>query len=264
MLCRDFEIIVCDLADNRLMEAGTRERALRHITECARCAARLNAERALTQGLQALGKQDENEKAPAHLKVALRAAFDRQAELAAPILTVAPAPAAPVSGWRASNWLRWSLAAAAMIVVVTAIAFLLGAPAPNSNDMSGPARPEPETTPAVNEQPAPQGIEQKNKTQKHVAALTNGVRQHVKPRALRPSAAQDLASNHETVTDYFPLTYLADATAVEGGIVVRVELSRSALIAMGLPVGMERSETRVKADLVVGDDGVARAVRFVR
>src|SRR5262252_9085505 len=98
MLCRNFEIIVCDLADNRLLEAGTRERALRHATECARCAARLNAERALTKGLWTLGKKDELEKAPAHLKVALRAAFDRQAELAAaPILTAAPGPVASAS-----------------------------------------------------------------------------------------------------------------------------------------------------------------------
>src|SRR5262245_46873199 len=106
MLCRDFEIIACDLAEEFLSEAGlseaglsdaglqeaglqeavlldarTRERGLRHAAKCPNCAARLTAERALTQGLQALSKSDEDLKAPAHLKVALRAAFDRQAEL---------------------------------------------------------------------------------------------------------------------------------------------------------------------------------------
>src|SRR5262245_33195361 len=161
MLCREFEIIVCDLADDCLMEAGTRERALRHTVECARCAGRLNAERSLTLGLRALSENDENEKAPAHLKVALRDAFDRRAELAAaPIRTAAHAPAAK---WRAPNWLRWSLAAAAMILVAAAIALLMRNPAPNSNDMSGPTKPEPASTPAANEQPAPREIERKNK-----------------------------------------------------------------------------------------------------
>src|SRR5262249_28670111 len=150
-------------------------------------------------------------------------------------------------------WLRWGLAAAAMILVVVALAFLLRNPSPNSNDLSGPARPEPESTPAVNEQPNPRGIAQKIKTQKHVAAFANGSSHRMKSRTSRRSASRDLATNNETVTDYFPLTYLADATAVEGGIVVRVELSRSALMAMGLPVGMERTETLVKADMIVGD-----------
>ena len=73
-----------------------------------------------------------------------------------------------------------------------------------------------------------------------------------------------MARNDETVTDYIPLTYLADATAVESGTVLRVELPPSALIAVGLPAPVERADSRVKADVVVGDDGVARAVRFVR
>jgi hypothetical protein len=41
-------------------------------------------------------------------------------------------------------------------------------------------------------------------------------------------------------------------------------LPPSALIAVGLPAPVERTDSRVKADVVVGDDGVARAVRFVR
>jgi hypothetical protein len=33
---------------------------------------------------------------------------------------------------------------------------------------------------------------------------------------------------------------------------------------MGLPVNIEHYGERVKADVVLGDDGVARAIRFVR
>jgi hypothetical protein len=46
--------------------------------------------------------------------------------------------------------------------------------------------------------------------------------------------------------------------------VVRVELPRSALQSFGLPVNAERAGERVKADVLLGHDGVARAIRFVR
>ena len=46
--------------------------------------------------------------------------------------------------------------------------------------------------------------------------------------------------------------------------VVRVELPRSALESFGLPMNMERAGERIKADVVVGHDGLARAIRFVR
>jgi hypothetical protein len=42
-----------------------------------------------------------------------------------------------------------------------------------------------------------------------------------------------------------------------------VELPRSALLSFGLPVDPDRASERVKADVLVGGDGVARAIRFV-
>jgi hypothetical protein len=56
----------------------------------------------------------------------------------------------------------------------------------------------------------------------------------------------------------------ASVEQMDGGQVMRVELPRSALISFGLPMDMERATERVKADVVVGNDGLARAIRFVR
>ena len=49
----------------------------------------------------------------------------------------------------------------------------------------------------------------------------------------------------------------------ESGSLVRVDLPISALIALGLPVPMS-STSVVQADIVVGQDGLARAVRVVQ
>ena len=45
---------------------------------------------------------------------------------------------------------------------------------------------------------------------------------------------------------------------------VRVELPRSALARFGLPMNMNRANEKIKADVLVGTDGLARAIRFVQ
>jgi hypothetical protein len=51
---------------------------------------------------------------------------------------------------------------------------------------------------------------------------------------------------------------------MEGGIVVRVEIARDQLATLGLPFDLERADEIIKADIVLGDDGVARAIRLVQ
>jgi hypothetical protein len=44
---------------------------------------------------------------------------------------------------------------------------------------------------------------------------------------------------------------------------VRVEVPRSAMIALGLDVSADREEELVEADILLGSNGIARAVRFL-
>jgi hypothetical protein len=65
-------------------------------------------------------------------------------------------------------------------------------------------------------------------------------------------------------TDFMPVSYTNPIGMQDGGQVVRVELPRSALATFGLPVNLARAGERVKADVLVGTDGQARAIRFVQ
>ena len=65
-------------------------------------------------------------------------------------------------------------------------------------------------------------------------------------------------------TDFMPIGYLNSASLQDGGSVVRVELPRSTIVSMGFAVNMDRFGERVKADVLMGADGLARAIRFVR
>ena len=78
----------------------------------------------------------------------------------------------------------------------------------------------------------------------------------------RAAATGGAASgNGEIVTDFIPVVY--DPEPIERGSVVRVRLPRSALATFGFPVNEQRAEEPIKADVLLGEDGLARAVRFV-
>lgn len=63
----------------------------------------------------------------------------------------------------------------------------------------------------------------------------------------------------EFVTEYIALSY---STAAESGQVVRVKVPRSMLVSLGVLANVERGKELINAEVVVGDDGAARAIRF--
>lgn len=70
--------------------------------------------------------------------------------------------------------------------------------------------------------------------------------------------------NAEPDTRFLPVSYTGDPDEVSGGgQVIRVEMKRSSLFALGVNVPLENDDTVVKADLLVGRDGVTRAIRLV-
>jgi hypothetical protein len=63
--------------------------------------------------------------------------------------------------------------------------------------------------------------------------------------------------------DFIPLPSASGMEPGEEVNLVRVELPRSSMIALGFTVSAERAAEPVEADVMLGLDGVARAVRFV-
>jgi hypothetical protein len=72
------------------------------------------------------------------------------------------------------------------------------------------------------------------------------------------------AAPTEIATVFYPLKY--SAVPVTQGSVVRLELSPTALAALGVepPQWTDSPRGTVMADVLVGEDGLARAVRFVQ
>lgn len=83
------------------------------------------------------------------------------------------------------------------------------------------------------------------------------------PTLLNHDNEKTAMEDNEVATDYLPLTFVANSDE-RSGQVVRVEMPRSAMLALGLPVNNESTSELVKADVLVRDDGLALAIRFVR
>jgi len=78
-----------------------------------------------------------------------------------------------------------------------------------------------------------------------------------------PKQAGRVAAPRVEEAAFRPL-FSGDLEDVDGYQVVRVELSRSALAGLGFATGEDFGARAVSADVIVGQDGVARGIRLVR
>ena len=83
------------------------------------------------------------------------------------------------------------------------------------------------------------------------------------PRPVEPDVEMPIAAR-EVVTDYMPVSFARALDPDEFAHVVRISLHRSELLQFGLPMAAVPEGTRVRADVVLGEDGIARAIRFVQ
>ena|SRR5688572_12183227 len=76
-----------------------------------------------------------------------------------------------------------------------------------------------------------------------------------------PSAPEQVIA--EVATEFLPLPY--SHVPMNTGSTVRIEVPATALVSFGLaPRDFREGDGTVQADVLIGEDGLARAVRFVR
>ena len=79
--------------------------------------------------------------------------------------------------------------------------------------------------------------------------------------AAADSAGADAISGDDS--GFIPLPNAESISLNEEVDVVQVEVPRAAILALGLPVSEDVATEKVKADIVLGADGLARAVRIL-
>jgi hypothetical protein len=85
------------------------------------------------------------------------------------------------------------------------------------------------------------------------------------PRSHGPAALPTdvTALADETAAGFFPLPDADALPPVESAMVVRVQLPMASLELIGFPINQDRASERVEAEVLLGQDGLARGVRLV-
>ncbi len=260
MNCQQFDQLVVDLARARIADGGMQEGALDHARSCPRCAVRLADQSKLSLALRAVRAAGGNEHAPARVEHALLSAFRAEFNASGPLNPVGAA--SPRRGG-AAVWRAWMVATAAMVLLGLVVAWKLRP--------TLPVRP-------VERASSPQVT---NKKAAEVAAVGNGETQpaaavvrHAMPRSrwaakhgtpLKLVATPEQTAATEATTRFYPLPYGSGLGLDEGWTLVRVQVRRSSLASLGVPVSAgSAAGEMLTADVVVGQDGLARGIRFVQ
>lgn len=284
MNCEDFNKIIHELADYKPMQVTVRDAGVSHVALCADCATKLTSARILSTSL-VVAAGAESEEAPARIKENLLAAFTavHQGSVASPeIQRVDEVDVAELSTVETSVvdismrsrhrwWTVAPVAVAAVILLAVIVPDLRTASEPESisvfndlpafKDLKADLTDRSQTLEAIADRlPTSSGNENPRATLKGAPNRRRLVRQ-------RKADLENTKGTYETVArntgEYLPLTYLAKSTAIDSGTIVRVELSQSALASLGIRTNFQGTGKSVKADVVIGDDGVAQAIRLV-
>ncbi len=84
---------------------------------------------------------------------------------------------------------------------------------------------------------------------------------HRPPATKMKPESRSNVGREEIRSDFIALSYARDP---ESGQIVRVKVPSSMLVTMGLVASVEKPTDLVDAEILVGDDGLSRAIRFIR
>lgn len=237
MTCAEFDVIVHDVARSDALDKPAAVIAKFHAQTCERCAARLAQAQVVAGALDMVAQDSAGLEASAHLEAALVAAFreyHRSLERARHRISR-----------ERLRWLEWPALAAAAVVLLAVGAWNFSRPRVanvRGNHASGQG-----TALAVPDNARNSGA---------LAPKANS--------AAGESQNEMAVAQSETASDFVLVPYGEGFEPGDSGVIVRVEMPRSALADLGYSVDASRSADLIRADLLVGEDGWPRAVRLVR
>lgn len=245
MTCAEAREAILDLARDVSMPENVRLAVEQHLDGCTNCAGELERQRDLTEALSALAAEAETWKTSRGIEERLHEAF------------VARSQVAPTPQFRSRQTDRWLYALAGAAVIAMAVWLGSRPSTAPSSDAGASTAASPVKSPVVStplaaegNKPASSMVEAKVSPQRPVSVRAASGRRAAAPRQVR---------SFEFVT----LPAAAGLPDLESGSVVRIAVPVGALPEYGFDIAQAGSKTTVDADVLVGQDGLARAIRLV-
>ncbi len=235
MSCDALREAIVETGRGQEVGVGTAAAVETHVAHCQACAARLARERELSAGLRALASDASRTSGSSELEQSLIEAFrERQRPL------------------RRAAVRRWIPMAAAAVLLVGAGLWLSRSGAEN------PKTEQPQLARTAID-PSPGPIAQTSKPATVPLQPTGDAA--TKPRPHR--TVRSRPSRFVAAEGFVMLPAAANLPPFESGEIVRMELPVTSLPAYGLEIAPDARRPAVEADLLVGQDGQARAIRLV-
>ncbi len=244
MKCHSLRDAIVEMARGEHAGPGTLAAIESHLEHCAACAALLERERRLSQGLRALSAAAPAAPSEALSRRLLDAFAERQ-----PAQPVIARGASRIAG---NGWLR----AAAAVVVATGGVLLW------SSTGNKPANDKPrDASASVAESRTPDAMLPPSSVQS-AADVRRGSATALASRQPRRSRQRALPAVVRPV-GFVALPGAAGLPDFESGEIVRIEIPLTSLPTYGIEILPDAQGSPVEADLLVGQDGQARAIRLV-
>jgi hypothetical protein len=237
MDCRDCDTIIHDFMRAEVANEELRTKAFDHIMCCPRCEARFSIIRSLERALRTLAEGMDAERSAAQLEPVLRTVLRRQKSVRQRSTSVA-------------SWVAMGIAASMLLSIGLV----------SRHRIFGPERKPPIVA-------APQPLQRVNAPNAPVAETVAKLAQEApkrrKSKARVPVRQMD---GEEFVTAFYALPYAESSDHTMSGEIVRVKLRGSALAGIGFPMALngDAASEQITADLIVGENGLPLAIRFVR
>ena len=232
--CREYRKPLIDLARGRLDNAAERRALHDHTVECPQCARVLDEQLALSAAMHGISQVSLGQ--PLEIEAAVLAEFDavngRSLGRVAPIR----------EGRRATRWLLVAGLAAAVCLAVV----LTRPPRPAERPDRNPAQVAEKVTKQAPESPV-------------VAALTPAAA--VKRTRGEAKGRAKGTPQTDPVQPFLTIPYTVPLSAQEQASVVRMDIPVAALIAAGYQLQVSDPTAVMHADVLVSQDGRARAIR---
>ncbi len=246
MSCQRFEADLVDFARGALHDGDSEASLGRHLEACETCAARFEGERRLTEGLRTLS---------AAASVPANDVAERRLMMA--FASARPGAPAATQHSTAVRWAVWAAAACIFFFVGAwaAVEWRTRTAAPQAT-----GAPIQASVPAPDEQARP--VEQAESPVPAPAPFAADARRAPAPRVVRAASQNELPQEPDRLAGFIPLPAAGGLPGFDSGMIVRVALPTASLPAYGLAITPESTDM-VKADLLVGQDGQARAIKLV-
>jgi hypothetical protein len=265
MKCYDFETNITELLNGKLEESKRRE-VLTHAMACKKCEDVLYEQQRLNLELETFASGQSSDQLPPEIEQRLISAFRAQsAGMKSPSRRAsASSPITFLQSFNLRN--RWLFATAAVSLALGSLAIysLLHRPAIS-----------PVKTVSSSQMTEPMELQYETKASETAIVAGNPVLKtetkqvpiiHRTRSQSRRSGVLDRVEwiTAEVATDFYAIPYVQLFGPNDRVRVVRTQVPHSMLADFGLPVFSDQAFYPVQADVMVGDDNIARAIRFVQ